>query len=391
MKGWKLVVCVLALPLLAAGATKWSGPKWSGPRGTITHFNNRAELHRQLRSGGYKVRGGVDRSQTSKDDDDRNKSFPHFTESFNFGGQNYPFTMIGYTPHSGRTTTAKSVIVPLLITFAFFGDNQDVFHTFDPTPAVNSIANSPLYQNADFPNGRGQFVDQMQRAAFWNEMDKHHSWHMKMDSPRIAKPLEITVTPEFGTLAQDAEGNFFGDMSIDATDAILNTYIQASGIAPDEVPIFVSDDVTAEALGYHSASQYGGSNAIFTYIYTSWLDPALVDPIIADVSTINHELAEWANDPFINNAAPLWMYPPPSDPRTVCGDNPFLEVGDPQGNGPTFDDFPTIVVPVDGVDYHLQQLVLWEWFTGAATSSAFDGWWTFPAPGSITQAFVPCP
>jgi hypothetical protein len=212
-----------------------------------------------------------------------------------------------------------------------------------------------------------------------------------MDRPRIAKPLEIQVTPEFGTLSQDSAGNFFGDMSIDATDAILNTYIQASGIAPDEVPIFVSDNVTAEALGYHSASQYGGSAAIFTYIYTSWLDPALVDPIIADVSTINHELAEWANDPYTNNAAPLWMYPPPSDPRTVCGDNPFLEVGDPQGNGPTFDDFPTIVVPVDGVDYHLQQLVLWEWFTGEATSTAFDGWWTFPAPGSITQAFVPCP
>jgi len=49
---WKVLVCVLALPALAAAAQKWSGPKWNGPRGTITQLKNRAELHQLLRSGG---------------------------------------------------------------------------------------------------------------------------------------------------------------------------------------------------------------------------------------------------------------------------------------------------------------------------------------------------
>ena len=100
-----------------------------------------------------------------------------------------------------------------------------------------------------------------------------------------------------------------------------------------------------------------------TFIYTSWLDPALVDPLFADVSTFNHENLEWMNDPFASNVVPVWMYPPASDPRTVCSGNNLLEVGDPQGNGPTFDDFPTVVVPINGVSYHLQQLVLFQWFT----------------------------
>jgi hypothetical protein len=114
-------------------------------------------------------------------------------------------------------------------------------------------------------------------------------------------------------------------------------------------------------------------------------------PIFADVSTFNHELLEWMNDPFINNQAPDWFYPPPSDPRTECSQNPFLEVGDPQGNGPTFDDFPAAVITIDGVAYHLQQLVLWQWFTDQVPSSAFGGWYTFPIPSSLTVPAVYCP
>ena len=382
MKGWKLLVCALALPALAIAS----------PTKEVQKVTDRQAFMKLLKAKGYKARGGIDKSQTEKDDDDRNRSFPHFTQSFTFQGVNYPFTMVGYQPRSGRSTSARSVIVPMKITFFGFGPNNDISVTFDPTPAVTSIVGSPMYQDADWPGGfHGQFVDSMQRAAWWNKMNREHTWHVRMDRPRVAKPLEIFVSPEFGTLAQLSDGTFIGDMLIDATDAILNAYIQASTIDADEVPIFVSDMVTAEALGYHSASQYGGSPVLQTYIWTSWLDPAEVDPLFADVSTFNHELAEWANDPYVNNVAPLWMYPPPSDPRTVCGDNPFLEVGDPQGNGPTFDDFPTVVVPVAGVSYHLQQLVLFEWFTGEFPSSAFGGWYTFPAPGSITQPFVPCP
>jgi hypothetical protein len=383
MKRWKLLVCALALPAFASAA-----PKWNGPRGKIVQLKNQTELRRMLREAGYKTRGGIDKAETSRDDDDRSRSFPHFTQSFNYGGADYPYTMVGYPPRTGRSAELKSVVVPVRVHFIGFTDDELVF---EAAPAVSSVVNSPLYHRAQFPNGYGQFGDQLQRAAFWNKMDRHHSWHVEMDRPRIAKTLDIWITPETGSLIDFGAGVFIGNILIDAMDAIINTYIQAGGLDADEVPIFVTDNVIAEALGYHSATQFPGSNVLQTYIYTSWLDPALVDPIIADVSTINHELAEWLNDPYINNIVPLWMYPPPNDPRTECAFNPFLEVGDPQGNGATFDDFPTIVIRIDGVDYHLQQIVLLQWFTGEVPSSAFGGWYTFPDPTSITQPFVPCP
>jgi hypothetical protein len=354
---------------------------------------DRTALNEHFRALGYRTRGRIDRS-LSDSNDPKFRSLTHFSSSFSVGGVTYPFTMLGYPPRSGRTVHLRSVIVPLRMRFMFFGTNGDVNVDFSPAPAVTNIVNSPMYQDASFVNGVGQFGDQMQRAAFWNKMDAEHEWHVKMARPRVMHTVDIEVTPETGALFQDSAGNFFGDVLIDFMDSQARTIIQLTGLDPDELPIFVTDNVTAQALGYHNAfpvSNADGSQTLQTLIYTSWLDPALVDPIIADVSTFNHEELEWINDPFVNNVVPVWMYPPASDPSTICSGNNLLEVGDPQGNGPTFADFPTIVVPVRGVPYHLQQLVLWQWFTDEVPSSAENGWYTFPDPTSLTAPAVYCP
>ena len=363
----------------------------SSPRGAIVQMD-RATLHQYFRSFGYRTRGGIDKS-LSDSNDPKFRSLTHFSSSFSVGGVNYPFTMLGYPPRSGRAVHLKSVIVPLRMRFVGFGPNMDVNIDFSPATAVTNIVNSPMYQEASFVNGVGQFGDQMQRAAFWNKMDDEHEWHVEMARPRIMHTIDIEVTPETGMLFQ-LGANMFGNVLFDFLDSQARTIIQLTGLDPDEVPIFVTDNVIAEALGYHNAyavSNPDGSQTLQTLIYTSWLDPALVDPIIADVSTFNHEELEWINDPFVNNVIPTWMYPPPSDPRIVCSGNNLLEVGDPQGNGPTFDDFPTIVVPVRGVQYHLQQLVLFQWFTDEVPSSALNGWFTFPDPSSLTVPAVYCP
>jgi hypothetical protein len=301
--------------------------------------------------------------------------------------------MVGHRPASGRSTVIKSVIVPLRMNFVGFGANGDVNQSFDPTPAVANMTHSPLYKPAAFPNGFGQFGDQMQRAAFWNQMDKGHEWHLLMDEPEVLPVVDIEVTPQVGTLSQDPAGNLFGDVLIDFMDSQIRTILQFLALDAATLPIFVTDDVTAQALGYHTAFALKDDDGdrLQTFIYTSWLDPALVDPLVADVSTFNHELLEWMNDPFINNQTPDWFYPPPTDPAAICSQNPFLEVGDPQGNGPTFPDFPTFESRIQGVTYHLQQLVLWQWFADQVPSSAFGGWYTFPIPSSLKVPAVYCP
>jgi hypothetical protein len=384
------LVGLVLLPTLLWGAAT----EVKRPLKPIQQLSDRHAATAHFRALGYRARGGIDRDMTEHDEKNGH-SFPHFSSSFSVGGITYPFTMVGFRPQSGRSASIKSVIIPLRMNFAFFGANGDVSHSFDPAPAVANIIHSPLYKPAPFVNGVGQFVDQMQRAAFWNHMDEGHDWHVRMDGPRVLDTVDIEVTPETGTgLAQDANGNFFGDVFIDFLDSQARTILQFLQLDADTLPIFVTDNVTAEALGYHTSytvqNEENGTR-LQTFIYTSWLDPALVDPLFADVSTFNHELAEWTNDPFTNNATPDWFYPPPSDPATVCSGNPFLEVGDPQGNGPTFADFPTFQSTIGGVTYHLQQLVLWQWFADQVPSSAFGGWYTFPIPSSLKVPAVYCP
>jgi hypothetical protein len=351
-------------------------------------------LIEHLKALGYKAKGGVDKATTDRDET-HGHSFPHFSSSFSVGGVTYPYTMVGHRPQSGRPALLESVIIPLRMNFVNFGSNGNINKTFDPAPAVKNMIHSSLYVPAKFPNGVGQFVDQMQRAAFWNQMDKDHQWHVVMDEPRILEPIDIEVTPFTGQLQTDASGNpIFGNVFIDFIDSQARTILQLLQLDADTLPIFVTDNVTADALGYHTAyplQDDENGTKLQTFIYTSWLDPALVPPIFADVSTFNHELAEWMNDPFTNNATPDWVYPPPSDPAAVCSGNPFLEVGDPQGNGPTYADFPAFESKIDGVTYHLQQLVLWQWFTDQVPSSAFGGWYTFPIPSSLKVPAVYCP
>ena len=382
---------VFAGLLLLPALTLAAGPPAQVPKRAVQVIPDRNTLMKHFRELGYKARGGVDQAATARDEA-RGRSFPHFSSSFSVHGVTFPFTMVGHRPQTGQSSVIKSVIVPLRMNFVGFGTNGDVNHSFEPAPAVVNVAHSPLYKPAAFPNGVGQFGDQMQRAAFWNQMDKGHQWHLLMDEPEVVEAVDIEVTPETGTLSQDPAGNFFGDVLIDFMDSQIRTILQFLALDADTLPIFVTDDVTAEALGYHTAFALDtDGDRLQTFIFTSWLDPALVDPLFADVSTFNHELLEWMNDPFVNNQTPDWFYPPPSDPATVCSQNPFLEVGDPQGNGPTFADFPTFESKIQGVTYHLQQLVLWQWFTDQVPSSAFGGWYTFPVPDSLKVPAVYCP
>lgn len=352
---------------------------------------DRAALHQHFRSMGFRTHGGIGKDK-SDSVDPRFHSFPHFSSSFTVKGVTYPFTMLGFPPRSGRTARFASLIVPLRMRFFGFGPNGNINVDFDPTAAVNNIVHSPMYQDAQFANGTGQFGEMMQRATFWNKMDAEREWRVRMRDPIVLPTIDIEVTPETGVLFR-SNGHFFGDVLIDFLDSQAQTIMQLKGIDADELPVFVTQDVTAQALGYHTAFSVVNPDAtenLQTYIYTSWLDPRFVDPILADVSTFNHELAEWLNDPFVNNVVPVWMYPPPTDPRTVCSGNPFLEVGDPQGNGPTFDDFPTVPIVIDGVTYHLQDLVMLPWFADEVPSSAENGWYDFPATNQISVPAVYC-
>ena len=384
------LVCAGLLPMLLLLSAQAHAQPPSAR--AIVQQMDRPTLHQHLRALGYKRMGSVSRAQ-SESHDPRYRSLPHFSSSFSVGGVSYPYTMLGTPPQSGGTTQLRAVIVPLRMNFSGFGADGSLNVTFDPAKAVTNIVNSPIFRDAPFLNGTGQFGEMMQRATFWNSMDAAKTWRVRMTPPRVMRTVDIEVTPETGTLTQSGSA-YFGDVLISFVDAEAQTIIAVAGLAPDEVPIFVTQNVTAEALGYHEAyptPQADASQTLQTLIFSSWLDPALVDPILADVSTINHEVGEWLNDPFTNNVVPVWAFPPASDPNSSCSGSNLLEVGDPEGNGATYTDFPTYVVTLDGVDYHLQDLVMLPWFADQVPSTAYNGWYDFPSTTLISTPAVYCP
>ena len=179
-----------------------------------------------------------------------------------------------------------------------------------------------------------------------------------MKRPRVLPTIQhIEVTPETGSVFKIGNA-FFGDMLIDFLDAEALTIIQLAGLGPDVLPVFVTGDVTAQALGYHSAFSVAnpdGSEAFQTYLYTSWLDPTLVDPIFADVSTFNHEnLRNGSTNPCINNLVPDWRYPPKGGAElehlpTIRFSKSVIrkETARPSTTS------PAVLVPIDGADYQL--------------------------------------
>ena len=311
---------------------------------------------------------------------------PSFSGSYVVNGTTYPYTMLGSPPVANQTTRLKTVLVPLRMVFSGFA--VDV--TFEPSFAVQNTIMSPLYRPAPFLNGSGQFTDQFQRAEFWNQMNPAKGWHTLLADPRVSQRPTITVTPATGQL-YTYNGGYIGNMNINDLNAQLHAILPTLNLAPDETPVFITQGVTADALGYHDAfvvpDGRGGARPQ-TLIYASWLDPNQVGTLLGDVSTLNHEIAEWVDDPFIFNYAPLWAFPPYNQ---VCGNNPYLEVGDPQGNGPDYALFPTVPVTISGYTYHLQDLALLQWFSRETPSSAYQGWYAFPDPTQLTTPSVDCP
>jgi hypothetical protein len=132
-------------------------------------------------------------------------------------------------------------------------------------------------------------------------------------------------------------------------------------ISATTVPIFLTDNVLLYigqdnylnccVLGYHGAGMpvgYGagsadgqGAQPVQTFIYAAWTTPGTYSGFLsdytgartaprptrglADIHALSHEVSEWLDDPFVNNAVQPWLTP--TAPQYGC--TGILEVGDP--------------------------------------------------------------
>jgi hypothetical protein len=291
-------------------------------------------------------------------------------------GVTYGYNMVGADPNncsgSGCSVTIDADITPLnVIVGGMSFDGSDVvaptlaspqftLENYGSTPfatAAGSFPSAPAFVRG--PGGvlsQGdsaqllQLQDATMRAQF-NKTGTSSSYHLILN-PIVHPAVTIVVPGNKGILLQSGRGVIFADVNIQwwAT-RIQNLNSSLSYTDPTHLPIYLTSDVVnfigtdpfnCCVIGFHGAgivpgnaigSVNGkGNQPVQTYAWASYLSPGIyarpnggTDWALQDIHALSHEIAEWSDDPFINNTVEPWLTP--TAPQYGCTD--ILETGDP--------------------------------------------------------------
>jgi hypothetical protein len=419
MRKYPVCLCLLALCLFGNLAAFGQ----QNPAGTTRHpivvdSSFFASLHTKAKHMSFNKLSASTNAATQQQDP-RIVSVPNFTRSFNFGGQTFPYTMVGQDPTKDQTTFVPTQYIPMSFFFDEFVDQNGNNIVIDATAITDEIKHSPLFDDSQFANGFTQYEDAQMRAEFFplfknkkkggdNDGGDNDGFHVIVGRPQTLIPVQIEVPFGSSEVFVDQSGNFFALIDFDFIVSQLNTLIQTEPIDVNAIPIFLTrnavygDFVNGAPVdccigGFHTALETNQvKNKIFvqTLAFATSLDSAIANDIFgdatifADVFALTHELGETLNDPFTNNVTPSYQLP--GAPPGAC--QAILEVGDIIENLPT----PSQPITLNGFTYHPQTLGLLQWFEGINPSDAFGGDYSFPDPNELTVAgktapFSPCP
>ena len=341
-----------------------------------------------------------------------------FANQISPGVRLFRFSMIGNHPLVNKTTVIPGKIDEVSLTL--LNADGSVFRVVPFDPFESLTLQSPNFAFTNYRSGSQiQFADAVQRAEFFNRMAP--SWHTMLQ-PSVVNRENITV-PRFvnvrlsnGTIIQArsyftgtaADGstfvlmlnllfNFFFDnvvvndinannFTTDALNMTLfpNTYLFSLNVNNPNTPGGCC------VLGFHTFFFEPGANPQPRWItqYASWISPGLFGGGFQDITALSHETSEAFNDPFIDNATPVWQFPMQPATSHLCQGN--LETGDP------VEVLAAATVPITLKNtgqtfvYHPQTEALLQWFE-MGTSNAIDGAFSFPNEGALPIAALPCP
>jgi hypothetical protein len=345
----------------------------------------------------------------------------------------YGFNMVGADPALEQSTTITVDITPLNVVIGdrtFSGSDvlaptlaSPVFATDDyaTTPYVTNSTNGQT--NNGFTTGgalsSGNSGVQLEDATMRSQFDKQDTgYHVRLN-PVVHAPVTIVVPAGTGTLIQTARGVVAGDVKVSWWGSQIQNLDNSLGYNdPTHLPLYLTNNVmnyvgndpaNCCVIGFHGASEVvgqgtgsgngGGNQPIQTFAWASYVTPGFFNPVTAwalqDIHALSHEIAEWADDPFVNNTVEPWLTP--TAPQYGC--TGVMETGDPvvgigfaKGansfeQGPT----PNGTQVADGY-YHPEDEVFMPWFmrlspsTSQAVQSGTGGRYTFmgslnPYPG----------
>ena len=302
-------------------------------------------------------------------------------------------------------------------------------HTFDGTTKVAQTLASPEFQSDSYPSNlggdTGQNGDVFMRAQF-NKIGSAYHVRLVNDAVLPTVTLDVPSTkgiayerpvPEWRQahglqtnldLTGLAESNWF------STE--LQSLMGSLQISPTTVPIFLTDNVLLYTkgtplgyqfcctLGYHGAgipigrgagaANGQGSQGVQTFIYTAYVTPGTYSGFLtdytgtrtsprptrglSDIHALSHEVGEFMDDPFVNNAIRPWK----SLTATQYPCTGVLETGDPVVG--VWYGLPGNTDANAGGLWHPEDLVFAQWYGDGGIEpvmgSSWDGRFTFMGP-----------
>ncbi len=317
----------------------------------------------------------------------------------------WQYGMVGHSPldkgeqsdWQGYTTTISAPIIPVVIDLRN-ADGSPRYSNghrliLDPSSYIQPLLKSPIFSKTFYDSSEEptQFTDAVMRAEFVNKANA--DWHTIL-KPRVVTKRTIVLikgTYKFATYADGTlayvlvDDAVFGSKLFPATPTDTTTPMGAAEHARDFLPeeigtfyflnTFLYSDVDGSCcvLGYHSydaepgTAQNGWREKHYVMDYASWISPGLFGDSFVDITAVSHEMSEIFNDPFVNNATPIWVAP-----NGLCQNN--LETGDVIEGLPN----ATYSVALNEYIYHPQNEALLQWFAAETPSSAIHRSYSYP-------------
>jgi len=316
------------------------------------------------------------------------------------------YTLVGRDPVQGGTTTIPTVLVPITLSFESKKIAGQGF-VMDSAADVPHILRSPIFSQFAFTaRDSTQYADAMLRTTF----PKAEGWHTLLGKPAV-KPVKITVPVGYGyILTSKKTGGSFAVVDVEFLQRELFKQIPRQDgklvmAVTHNVTYYVEGDATeCCSWGTHGVDAASGNSFVLgSYLHDA---PAIVED--SDVQPLTQQLAEFINDPLHDplfrgnrNAAPGNVFPAWTRLASVsagdqgrCGGTGVASAyflleptnTNPKNNIPASKAF---VAHVSGTDYHLQNVALLPWYSGA--SDDLGSTYSFPDAQTLAEPATPCP
>ena len=288
------------------------------------------------------------------------QTIPHWFSTYvdPNNGLTYGYNMVGVDPASNGSSTIPVDIIPLNLVFEGSGglnmNGADVVARTIDSPIFKSIDYSTVAESTGgagvlSAGNVGQYEDAVMRSQF-NKVGS--GYHLKLGTPSVLATETISIPQNQGLLALNGRGVILGRVSISWFSAQINNLMNTLRVDPTHLSIFLTNNVMLYigkpgnccVIGYHGAGKAPGSGTgnpnsngnakVQTFMFASYTTPGTFNNLktpgsggywIKDIHALGHELAEWGDDPFINNAVEPWLTP--TAPQYGC--TGLLETGDP--------------------------------------------------------------